>query len=289
MNKAVLATVMAVGLVGCVGGIDSGNNGDDNPGTAKQMFEANVHPLLSKCATCHTNGHEQGNVTGFYSPDLSNAYTTATGYVAFVGDFTPNSAPVLTKILPGNHNGMSWSTDEVSKITGWLNQELIERGPTNIGSPENEAQVMLRLKNNWSSCMTIDDFRTAQMATQFGQMRADNPNNQCQQCHNHGYMGFIDTVVEQEFFDTVSQHSRYMLQYFAYDMSTGLSTAAIKVNTGSFMAVSMAMPPHVQHPLFDPTNNQGMPALQSWFMLIQGKVQTAPNGNCMNGTTQLVD
>lgn len=290
MNKAVLATVMAVGLVGCVGGIDPGSTGDDDNQTARQMFDNNVHPLLARCASCHTNGSESGNVTGFYTSALSTAYTTATGYVAFVGDYTPQSAPVLTKILPGNHNGQMWSTEEVNTITAWLNKELEERGTVGTGTPptgESEAQIMLRLKNNWSSCMTITDFQTAQMSTQFGQMQAQNPNEQCQQCHDTGYMGMIITNVESRYYSYLSQHSRYMLQYFAFDLSQGIQAAKIIVNQTSFMAVSMAMPPHTQHPTFDAMNNQGMTALKNWYDLINTKVLAAGANGC--GPTQLID
>jgi len=293
MNKAVIATVMAVGLVGCVGGIDPTNGGDDQQsGTAREMFDNNVHPLLARCASCHTNGHESGNVTGFYTADISTAYTTATGYVAFVGDYTPQSAPVLTKILPGNHNGQMWNTDEVNTITAWLNKELEERGNVGTtGNPpttgESEAQVMLRLKNNWSSCMTLTDFQSAQMATQFGQMQAQNPNEQCQQCHDTGYEGMIITNAETRYYSYLSQHSRYMLQYFAFDLTQGIQNAKIIVNTTSFMAVSQAKPPHTQHPTFDALNNQGMTALKSWYDLVNTKVQAAGAMGC--GPTQLLD
>jgi cytochrome c553 len=291
MNKAVIATVMAVGLVGCVGGIDPTNGDDTQSGTAKEMFDNNVHPLLARCASCHTNGSESGNVTGFYKADLSTAYTTATGYVAFVGDYTPQSAPVLTKILPGNHNGQMWSTDEVNTITAWLNKELEERGNVGTGNPpttgESEAQVMLRLKNNWSSCMTLTDFQSADMTNQFGRMQAQNPNEQCQQCHDTGYEGMIITSVESRYYSYLSQHSRYMLQYFAFDLTQGIQNAKIIVNQTSFMAVSQAKPPHTQHPTFDATTNQGMTALGNWYDLINMKVMAAGPNGC--GPTQLID
>jgi hypothetical protein len=294
MKKVLLAAVTA-GLVGCVGGIDPGQQpgGDDQQLTAREMFEQNVYPLLSSCATCHTHGSEVGNVTGFYDKNPATAYDTATGYTAFVGDYTPQSAPILTKIAPGNHNGQMWSATEVQTITNWLNKELTERVPTGPGTDPNppgetQAAAMLRLKNNWSSCMTLDDFHTAQMATQFGNMRANNPNNACQDCHYNGYEGFIATTDESLYFTTLSQHSAYMLQYFAYDTTGGtVDTMKIKVNTGSFLAVSQNKAPHIQHPNFNATNNQGMTALQNWFMLIQAKVAAAPNGSC--GPTQLVD
>ena len=81
--RSVLLAVMSMGLVGCIGQLDSpgaGSVGDGTnppptsgtgggPSMGKQMFEANVYPIiknpgqLSDCSSCHDSAAPAGNVT----------------------------------------------------------------------------------------------------------------------------------------------------------------------------------------------------------------------------------
>src|SRR5713226_3877310 len=109
MREVLLAAVASLGLVACVGGINGMNGDDTQPQTAKEMFKANVYPILAACSSCHATGHPANNSTGFYDPSIDTAYDTATHYTALVGDYDATTAPILTKILPNNHNNMHYT------------------------------------------------------------------------------------------------------------------------------------------------------------------------------------
>src|SRR5882757_5227558 len=137
IKQILLVTVATMGAVGCVGdlqpapgggsGSGSGsNNGGDQ--TAEEMFNANVSPIMTaKCATCHTSGRPSGNTTGFVDPVQASQYATIKGYVAVVGNFSADTAPILTKIAAG-HSAM-YTSGEITSITNWLDKELEEQNP----------------------------------------------------------------------------------------------------------------------------------------------------------------
>src|SRR5215831_7230150 len=180
MRNILLAVVAASGLVGCVGGIDTptvpqnpppDSVGDGGTGPAAQMarqlFETNVYPIISgnaRCIQCHSSSGPVGNVTGFVAPTVTDGYVTAVGYQALVGDWTPTGAPILLKIAAG-HNGMTYTTDEKSKISAWLTQELTARAgqPTGMPTGETPADATVRLTKEWSGCMTLANFTAANM------------------------------------------------------------------------------------------------------------------------------
>jgi len=285
MRQVFLAAVASLGLVACVGGIN-GNNGDDQPKTAKEMFIANVHPILAACQNCHTTGHPAGNVTGFYDPNPDTAYETATHYTAFVGDYDPATAPVLQKILPGNHNNMHYADSDVQAITAWLNKELTDRaGGTTPPPPETVQAAIKRVMTQFVSCMSLTNFQTANMRGDMGNMRSDNPNDACNSCHGNGEYGNIVSNQETNYWNTLSQHSRYLLQYFYVDTSMGTAAAKMVINTNSFMMVATAQPPHQQHPLFTVTNVTQDQTLLDFYKLTMTSVMMAGTANCTGGPT----
>src|SRR4051794_34392093 len=113
--RSLLLAAVTLGMVGCVGeldmppgggggtegcgdSIDNNNNGqidegctptgNDDAAIAKQMFNTSVYPILkTTCVGCHNATGPVGNVTGFVNTDSAQAYDTATGYVALVGNF----------------------------------------------------------------------------------------------------------------------------------------------------------------------------------------------------------
>ncbi len=302
MRAVYLAAIASIGLVGCVGELDTTggtNTGDDtttdptDPGSggadsaeARGLYDNNVYPIMvAKCASCHSAAGPVGNISGFVAPDVSTAWSTATGFQSFVGSFTANTAPVLLKISAG-HNAITYSSDEVNKITGWLDAEVLWRNGGGQGSgsdtgsgttTESPAQATQRLLTDWSACMTKTNFDTADMANDWGNMTANN-NQRCSNCHASGDGGFIASVDSQLFFDVISSNKYYMLQYFSVKLDLAdLSKSTVEINTKSFLGVSQGQDPHREHPRFNATNNRGMEALQQFYDLT---MQAVAAGNC---------
>lgn len=280
MRNILLAVVAAAGLAGCVGGIDTpsvpsspppGSVGDGASGPAaamaRSLFETNVYPILAatgRCVQCHSSAGPVGNVTGFVAPVATDAYVTAVGYQALIGDWTPTGAPILLKIAAG-HNGQSYTGDEKAKITAWLTAELSARAGNTGNAPptqESPADATVRLTKEWSGCMTLDNFKAANM-TAWGNMRANN--SACKTCHVDGEYGQIASDVAAPFFQTISTNKYYMAQYFSVDLSQGVATAKVIINTKSFTGVGQGLAPHTEHPRFQLQGSTGMAALQKFY------------------------
>lgn len=289
MRAVILA--ISIGLVGCVGELDSTgtNTGDDGSDTgsdttnvAKQKYDANVYPVLAqRCIGCHSSSGPVGNVTGFVTPTVSNAHATIVGYVAVVGNFTTATAPVLLKIQNG-HQGITYSSDEVNKITDWLNQEVTQQtgGGTGSGTGgESPAAATQRLMAQWSGCMTQELFDAANMAPAWGNLTANN-NQRCSGCHASGAEGFIATTDRTLMFSVISSNKYYMLQYFSVDGLADPATAKIIINTKSFLGVSQGQDPHREHPRFNATTNNGMTALKLFYDSVMAKVAASATTPC---------
>jgi hypothetical protein len=315
MRAVLLAAIASMGLVGCVGQLDqmgtpppgsvgSGTNPNPTPNSmAKQMFDQNVYPIISSktaasgcgMAGCHMVGNSPGS-TQFVAADTTDGYATATSYQALVGNFAPSSAGILTQIAAG-HNGRTYSAAEQQAITDWLNQEVTERASgTGTGSggttTESPGQATARLMNEWSACMNITDFNSANMAQAWGQMQT-NQGSRCESCHSTGGYGMIVTQVAESdpaggppgLFTTIATNKYYMIQYFSVDLTqpgTGGKMGKVIINHTSFEGVANRQPPHTEHPTFNADNNQGMQALQQFYDLTMAKVQA---GGC--GMTKL--
>lgn len=301
-----LALIASLGLVGCVGGLESTGGPTDNPdpggtggGTvdedaaaqAKRLFEENVHPIATRqCIGCHSSTGPVNNVTGFVSSNLQDAYATAVGYQAVVGTWTPDGAPILTKITGDNktpsHQPLAYSNDEINKITEWLNKELEARGAGTGGptGPESAGQATTRLLNEWSGCMTQQNFEAADMRN-WGNVNTNE--GQCKTCHAGAEYGFVASNISNNFFNVITEDKYYMLQYFAVDLSLGVAAAKIIVNDRSFEGVGNRLAPHQQHPGFNPQNNNGYAALQAFYTSTMAAKTAAPNGVC--GPTKLLN
>lgn len=318
MRAVLLAAMASIGLVGCVGGIDQGTMpGGTNPppgsvgsgtnpppsgssGQARQMFEQNVYPIISKDSSAATSGcagagcHSTQGATPvmFVAPDLADAYATITSYQSVVGNFTTATAGIITQVANG-HQSRSYTDTEKKAITDWLAQEVTERsgtGSTGSGSgsaTETPGQATARVLNQWSACMTEANWTTANMTTAWGQMQANN-GSKCEDCHATGGQGMIATEIQDSgasgpgMWTVVSTNEYYMVQFFTVDLSQGTAAAKVIVNTVSFNGVASGTPPHTEHPTFNATNNQGMTALQKFYTLTQTAVTA---GNC--GPTKL--
>jgi len=277
MRNLFLAVTAAAGLVGCVGGVDTpstpppGTVGEVPPSPAaneaRKQFEDNVFPVISaKCGGGGCHSLDGANATKFVGSSKTDAYITAVGYQALIGDWTPAGAPILTKVAPG-HSGQTYTPDEKTAITNWLTKELEARsggGPTTTPSGESPAAVTARLTGEWSGCMTLANFQTANMKA-WGNMRADN--SACKTCHVVGEFGNIASDTDNPFFTIISTNKYYMVQYFTVDFSQGVAAAKVIVNTKSFAGVAGALAPHTEHPRFTVNNSTGMVALQKFYDL----------------------
>ncbi len=299
MMRTSLLVATMLGLVGCVGGVSSMGDDDTMPNPtdskAKQLFDTGVYPVISSmCSSCHTTGHPVGQLTGFVGDTEADGYATATGYTALVGNYTVDSAPILTKIAAG-HNGITYTTDDVTAITAWLNEEVAERDPT-VPPPgttappgtETAAQATDRVIRQWSGCMTLANFNTANMATGWANMQASN-NQQCMTCHVNCADGMCASPVADDgtgggMFWDLAQHRDYMMQFFMVDLTGGTTAAKMMVNTQSFTAVSGGLAPHLEHPRFTPDGSTGMTALQTYYT---STALVLTNGQC--GPSVLVD
>ena len=295
--RAVLLAIASVGLIGCMGSLDSMEGGAVGTGTnpnpvgsasmARSMFETGVYPIIkagtaaSDCSECHDAKAPSGNTVGFVAETVDDAYATITSFQQVVGNFTPAEAGIVTQVNAG-HNGRMYTTAQMATITAWLAQEVTERAgmTTTTGSESATAKVL----NQFSSCMTLDDFNAANMATAWGNMTAQN-NQKCEACHATGYNGFIATEIATTttsgtpgLFTTISTNVAYMTPYFTVDLSG--ATPKVIINTVAFMGVSQAQPPHVEHPTFNAMTNDGMTALTTYYNSIMTKVMAAGTANC---------
>jgi len=280
---AALASLAVTGCVGELtteggtgtgGGTGGGGGGGSSSSAARLAYENDVFPVMqTKCGGCHAAAGPVGNVSGFVAPDKSTAHATVIGFTSVVGSFAPTAAPVLLKVQAG-HQGIVYSSDETNKITAWLDAEVIEQNGgagggsgsgSGSGSTETPAAATARVMNAWSACMTKTNFDSAEMANAWGNMTANN-NQRCSNCHASGDGGFIATVDSQLMFDVVSSNKYYMLQYMHVKLDlSNLANSTMEINTQSFMGVSGGQAPHLEHPRFNATDNNGMRALEDFY------------------------
>lgn len=286
MRATLLAALAAVGLVGCVGGISSeggdpldspdgdGNDNGDNPAgsdlsAAKLLFDTNVYPVVNaKCSggACHSESATGATVTRFVATDAAKGWQTATNYAALVGNYAASAAPILTKIKAG-HQSKTYTTQEEANITAWLNKEVELRNGQTTPPPtgtETLSAATERVISEFAGCMSKTNFDTANMAQAWGGMQANN-NQECDNCHVNGGNGFVASRVSTQFYNIFSVKKYYFLQYLTVDLTGGAAAAKIIVNTTSFRGVGTNQAPHLEHPTFNPTDNQGMTALNAFY------------------------
>src|SRR5262249_7428751 len=132
----------------------------------------------------------------------------------------------------------------------------------------------------------VQNWQTAQMTTAWGNMQTDEGAN-CSSCHATGGNGMFVSNVEESIgtgvpgmWTIVSTKQPYLIQYFTVDL-TG-STHKVIINQASFQGVATGTPPHTEHPMFDPVNNAGMAALQTFYDATQANLS-----NCNASGTKL--
>lgn len=268
--RLILSTLVFLLATGCVGQLGE-TPGDDEPpppGVAgRTQYIENVHPIMARCSgvACHsTDATASAAIGKFYAADPAAGYTAITMSVATVGRFEA-IAPIITKIDAG-HQGVVYSNIDRTAITNWLAAELEER-KDDTGPPPVDPVALL---GTFSSCMTIENFNTAQMAQLWGGMAATN-GQACKNCHNAGAFGF--TVNDQAliYFDLITTSQSQNLKYFS------VQGTKVVINMGALTNAGTTLP---GHPLFDPVNNQGMPALQQFYQLTDAATVAAGAAGC---------
>jgi hypothetical protein len=292
MRSILLAAFTTLSLVGCVGGLESGspdpsplespdgdgNDNGDNPAggdlaAAKQIFDDKVFAVIAKCGggACHAENATSATLTRFVATDAARGWTVATNYQSLVGNFAPSAAPILTFIKPGTHKGVTWTSDEETKITEWLNKEVELRNGQTTPPPtgtESLSAATERVLSEFAGCMTLDNFKLANMKA-WGNVNCQN-NQQCRDCHVTGGEGFIASDLEGPFYTVVSTKKYFFLQYLTVDLTQGAAQAKVIVNETSFRGVYNAQAPHREHPTFN-LDNAGMTALRQFYDLTMAR------------------
>ena len=274
-----IVTVLAL-AAGCVGGIE---NTDPKPTTpdaappvsgsmARTMYTTNVHAITMRCngGACHSvTNAAGGGASRFADANADTSYDAIIRAPLAVGSFN-NMAGILTKIA-GGHNAITYSAGDISNIQAWLAQESKERMNTNQPPPVDPIEVLKK----WSGCMTIANFNTAQMAQKWGSLAANG--QLCSNCHGSGAFAFIATTNATTMFDMMSKHKDYLLKFFSVD-----ATGKVVVNLASITNAATTLE---GHPRFDPMNNAGVTALQTFYM----STSTAMTGTTPCDPPRLID
>ena len=291
--------IAAIAVVGCVGkleGIGPGTN--PNPkgsgSEAQKLFETKVYPIIHKagaasdCSACHDARAPSGNATGFVAGNVDDAYATITSFQSVIGDLTPGAAGILSRMVATDVHvtmrGRSYTAEEKQAISDWLAKELEERA--GVPPSGDSGTTSARLLNQWTACMTLANWQSANMTTAWGNLQTDDGST-CRSCHATGGQGMMISNIETTYagsvpgmWTVVSSKETYLVQYFSVDFTA--STPQIIVNELSFQGVATGTPPHVEHPRFDPVNNEGMAALRAFYDLTKADL-----GSCMASGTKL--
>jgi hypothetical protein len=298
--RILLALIASAGLVGCVGSIDPASSADDatttpqgpsNPSgadlsAAKALFDANVYSTLNaKCTGggCHSEDAQGSTLTRFVAKDASKGWSTAVGYSGLVGNFT-NSAPILTKIEGGTHQGKSYTADEKTKIVAWLAKEVELRNGQSPTQPQGEtlAAAADRVMAQFAGCMTLADFTAANMGPAWANINTNE--GQCKRCHVNGESMFIANQDNTTAFNVISAKKMYWLQYFTVDLTQGAAAAKVIPNDVSFLGVHNRQAPHSAHPTFPyPDNNAGYTAREQFYQKTLTNIQ---GGQCQPKTLE---
>ena len=282
-----IATVLLLGAVGCMNTIaggdgtddgtddstDDSDSGDDSDAVARAAFDDDVYPILTaKCISCHGTSGAQS--TPFVAPTLTDAYAYAVGSNA-VGNFTTTGAPLYYKLVPGPHQGQTYSAPEQAAIQAWFTAELARTGGDDGSGGPTPAEVTAQLISEWSGCLTLTDMELVGFASAWGNKSADA--GSCSGCHAAGAFGFMATTSELTLYETISTDKYYMGSYFAVDIAD-LANAKMVPNLEKLDRVGTGAVPYEDHTGFDtaPTDPAYL-ALQNLYDLT---MQRRADGLC---------
>jgi hypothetical protein len=227
------------------GGSGGGGGGGGVTGpTAKDLFTANVAPILTRCSAAACHGSPTLTTPTQFAYNMPSLYDNIVGYTSRVlGSFDKTQATLISKITAGGHNGMTFTAAEVTSIGDWLDKEHQERtaaGPV--------TDLRLETLQKWSACMTQTDFDTAGVATAWAQKTTDTTNTACQQCHVNG-QGFLANADSTRMFTILSTAKDpaggyFMEMYFTVDMKTDPAHPKIVINKDRITLASLGTAQH---------------------------------------------
>jgi hypothetical protein len=318
--KLSILAVAALALPACVGGyapgqdpppVDNTNNGGGGGGgggggsagsggggggggggvpatTAKDLFTANVAPIVMRCsaATCH--GSSTLTTPTQFAYNMPSLYDNITGYSSRVlGSFDKTQATIISKITAGGHNGQTYTATDLQNIGDWLDKEHQERAASGGTTDKRE-----KLLESFAACMTQTDFDSAGVATAWAQKRTDNTNTACQQCHVNG-QGFLANADSTRMFNILTHSANpaggwFLELYFTVDMTTDPANPKVIINKDLITKASMG---YAQHEKFSVTtdNGGGTPSaytkLTTFYTTVMNKQTAAGAAGC--GTTPL--
>ena len=221
---------------------------------AKDLFAANVAPIVMRCsaATCHGSGTLTTPTQFAYN--MPSLYDNITGYSSRVlGSYDKTQATIISKISAGGHNGQTFTATDVQNIGDWLDKEHQERAATGGTTDARE-----KLLEAWSACMTQTDFDSAGVATAWAQKRTDNTNTACQQCHVNG-QNFLANADSTRMFQILTQAPNpaggwFLEMYFTVDMTTDPAHPKVIINKDLITKAAMGF---AQHERFSVDTDRG--------------------------------
>ena len=142
-----------------------------------------------------------------------------------------------------------------------------DAGGTTTPNPDGSTPqpTVLAKFNDWMKCMTLSDFRTANMTGAWNGLITEN-DERCDACHENGSEGFIVTPNEQKFFDVLHTNQYYALLFFTPKITDRF---VVVENRPAMLGVSQGQDPHREHPVFDPY--EGIEASARFVALTQAK------------------
>jgi hypothetical protein len=113
-------------------------------------------------------------------------------------------------------------------------------------SPPTLAQQARALLDEWSGCMSLENFASADMAPTWSQLSS--AGGKCANCHTEGTLDFPVSSDASVFFEVISEHKWPLLMFFGVDLTN--RPGKIVINPISFQAAGSGTVPHAQHPRF---------------------------------------
>jgi cytochrome c553 len=242
---------------------DAGGPGGGSAAAARALFDDTVAPTLeAKCVACH--GGAGTSPLKFVPADANALYDTVTSYDRLVGSFDKASAPLLVRLVPGPHNGVSYTSDEAAALTTWLDAELSARRSGGGPPPpvtETPGQASARLISEWSGCMELAAWDAEGVASKWANLSSSE--GPCIRCHVNGQANMIATDDSTHMFNVVASSPYFLLTFFSADVSE-VASAKMVVNYDVFERVANSTPPFLEHPQFD-TQNGAIAALERFY------------------------
>jgi len=219
---AILFALM--GATGCVGTLAADDTGDDfPPGSAREMFESDVSPMLeSQCSSCHA-GAEVSPYKFLGAVGKTDNYTKLAGDPSMHGNWNPDASQFMLHSHSGGEPELTAASKSV--IAGWLLLEADERGVV-TEPPVEGARTARDALAKWSACMTEADWLASGM-----QRWADHSSSggKCLSCHSYGAGGYLAVADDTEMFN-MNRYEIFIEFFFKAQPAAG-GTYEVVANT----------------------------------------------------------